>query len=134
MESITPSNKKPSSIFLELCKNFAENYLTSKTIATDIIERAKMENLTPPVVRQYVEAALKVRGLSTRTITRALPDELKIKTKPKGVTKKGTALVTTWDIIFDLTWLEALNAMAEQHVTRCYLTHDNRKVVDVRPY
>ena len=77
-ESDTPDDIiKPSQELLSEIEVFAEQYLNSKKVADRIIELAKQEGISNRQLRQLVEDSLRKRGLTQRTIYRALPDELK---------------------------------------------------------
>lgn len=69
--------KNPSETLINLVEQFSSLEFSRGELIQKIVERAKLENIDPIVVRKMIEDKLRSRGLSDATIRRALPQELK---------------------------------------------------------
>ena len=84
-------------------------------LVRQIVEKCKQDNVEPQEIRKIIEIKLKSRGLSDRTIYRALPDEFKDKTKQyassmrKTIGNKQEEQITTDDSDMTLEQLRERN-------------------------
>lgn len=73
------TNNNPSDELLTLVDQYINLEGSRVDLVRQIVDKCKEDNVEPNVIRKIIEIKLKSRGLSDRTIYRALPDEFKDK-------------------------------------------------------
>ena len=104
----------------------------SAQLLQEIQQQAEKEQLPKEQLKKIIKDALKQRGLADSTIRRILPAELKNQNMVR--TQKPKPLVTRWDVDCDIKKYLPSFQKAYDEGKKVYITHDNKRVVDVGTY